>query len=192
MLDDLMPEYDFAERHQRRVEATPDATWSALASLTLDDLTVTRPLLALRHLRASRAPSKPLLTNGPVTLLHREDGRVAIAGAIARPWRPRAPKREVSSLAEFRAFNDAGWTKYLTEFRIEPDGDHGRCTLSTETRGISTDVHARRRFGVYWAIIRVPSGIIRRDILRAVARSVLAPSFGSRRTRAGDPVETVT
>jgi hypothetical protein len=179
MLDDIMPRYEFAERHQRHVDAPADATWAALTALTLDDLTITRPLVALRHLRLPEAPRRPLLTDGPVTLLHREDGRVAVAGAIARPWQPRAPRQEVGSLADFIAFTSPGWTKYLTEFRIEPGASDDRCTLSTETRGTSTDGRSRRRFRLYWTLIRLPSGLIRRDILRAVAQAAVAstPSY---------------
>ena len=173
-LDDVMPDYDFRERHHRSVGATVEATWTALTELTLTDLTITRPLVALRHVNRSSGAHKPLLTDGPIGLVYCKDQEVAIAGAIGRPWQPRPSKKPVADLPSFIEFADPGWTKYLTEFRIEPGLSRNRCTLSTETRGLSTDVHARRRFRLYWTLIRLPSGLIRREILRSVERTATA------------------
>ena len=87
MLDDLMPAYDFSERHRRHIRAPGDKIWHALTNLTLADLTVTRPLVALRNLAPPPDPRRPLLTNGPLQLLDVTAGRSAIAGAVAQPWR---------------------------------------------------------------------------------------------------------
>jgi hypothetical protein len=51
---------------------------------------------------------------------------------------------------------------------IEPTGAGSRVT--TETRITATDVRTRARFGLYWLFIRAGSGLIRHDMLRAVAR----------------------
>ena len=42
--------------------------------------------------------------------------------------------------------------------------------LHTETRVLATGRRARRAFGAYWLVIRGGSGLIRREMLRAVAR----------------------
>jgi hypothetical protein len=42
--------------------------------------------------------------------------------------------------------------------------------LSTETRVGAMDGASRARFALYWALIRGGSGLIRRDVLSAVAR----------------------
>ena len=49
-----------------------------------------------------------------------------------------------------------------------PDDSGSR--LVTETRVESTDARARRLFALYWLVIRLGSGLIRRDLLRAVRR----------------------
>jgi len=49
----------------------------------------------------------------------------------------------------------------------------------TETRVAVEDRSARRRFAVYWAVIRFGSGLIRRDLLRAVRRRAERDSTGS-------------
>ncbi len=42
--------------------------------------------------------------------------------------------------------------------------------MPTETRVMATDARTRLRFAGYWLLIRAGSGLIRRDILRAVAQ----------------------
>ena len=50
----------------------------------------------------------------------------------------------------------------------------GGTLLSTETRAIANDDAARRRFAIYWRLIRPASSLIRHDILRAIARQAEA------------------
>jgi hypothetical protein len=55
------------------------------------------------------------------------------------------------------------------DFRLHPlPGERTR--LETTTRCEPTDDDARRRFARYWGLIRPFSGLIRLDLLRAVAR----------------------
>ncbi len=92
----------------------------------------------------------------------------AVGGAVARLWQHRPARRDIASLEEFARFAQPGWTKYLTDFHLQPC--KGGVQLTTETRGYSTDSRARRRFAVYWALIRPASGLVRRDILATVRR----------------------
>ena len=46
--------------------------------------------------------------------------------------------------------------------------DGGR--LTTETRVLLTDARARRRFRLYWLVVRPMSGLVRRSWLRAAKR----------------------
>jgi hypothetical protein len=51
------------------------------------------------------------------------------------------------------------------------DGREGTTRLTTETRVAATDRRTRLLFGVYWTAIRPGSGLIRREMLGAVARA---------------------
>ncbi len=168
-LEQSMPVYHFHERHSRWINAEPAQVWDALTTLTLNELTLTRPLVAIRHLgRRNPGLSRPLLTEGPVTMFQLTAPAYALGGAVGRPWQLRAGRRDMSSLEDFNRFAEPGWVKYLTDFQLQ--SREGGVQLTTETRGYSTDQHARRRFALYWAVIRPASGLIRRDILAAVAR----------------------
>lgn len=168
-LEHTIPVYHFHEQHSRWIDASPTQVWQALTTLSLDQLTLTRPLIALRHL-GTHAPSsdRPLFTDGPLSMLETTAPTYAVGGAIARPWRRHPERRDIATLSEFARFDEPGWTKYLTDFHLEPRD--GGVQLTTETRGYSTNEWARRRFTLYWALIRMGSGLVRRDMLATVSR----------------------
>lgn len=168
LLEAALPSYDFEERHTRVIRTSPERVWTALESITLEQLRISRPLIAIRYAGRDRPAGRSLLREGPAQLLETLAPRYAVAGAIAQPWRWRAPHRPIESLEAFRLFREPGWVKYLTDFHIVVC-DQG-VQLTTVTRGVSTDDHARRMFHAYWAAIRPASGVIRRDVLATVAR----------------------
>ncbi len=169
VIEQSMPVYHFHERHSRWINAELAQVWDALTTLTLNELTLTRPLIAIRHLgRWTLGPSKPLLADGPVTMFQLTAPAYAVGGAVSRPWQLRAERRDMSSLEDFTHFAEPGWVKYLTDFQLQ--SRDGGVQLTTETRGYSTDQHARRRFALYWVVIRPASGLIRRDMLATIAR----------------------
>jgi hypothetical protein len=166
-IEEVMPDYHFRERHSRIIDASPDSVWDALTSVTLNDLAVTRVLAAVRGMKGPR--SRGLFDNsGPVRMFETVAPLYVIGGNVARPWQPRPSKADVSSIEEFSGFTEPGWVKYLADFRVRPVD--GGVEVSTETRGYSTDPRSRRLFACYWAVIRPWSGLIRRDMLAAVAR----------------------
>jgi len=75
----------------------------------------------------------------------------------------------VTSLEQLRAFDDGGWLKYGMEWVLSPVAGE-RTLVETVTLCEATDPAARRRFGAYWGLIRPFSGLVRRDILAALAR----------------------
>jgi hypothetical protein len=72
--------------------------------------------------------------------------------------------------AGFVTFAEPGYAKVVWDFRLADEG--GATRLTTETRIACTDAASRRRFRLYWRVIRPFSGLLRRVFLRAVAREV--------------------
>ena len=98
-----------------------------------------------------------------------DPARLLVAGAAIQPWRlVRGKVADVRDLAGFRAFDQPGFVMAAISFELEPAGAGTR--LVTETRVQPTDSSAARAFLPYWVVIRAGSGLIRRDLLRAVAR----------------------
>ena len=89
-----------------------------------------------------------------------------LIGLEGQFWRPSGGLRTVER-ASFGAALPAGFARAAWNFRIEPRPD-GRCMLSTETRVRCSDRRTRWKFRAYWLVIRPGSGLIRRQMLRAI------------------------
>ena len=61
-----------------------------------------------------------------------------------------------------------GWVRIGMDFRLSPAGTG--TWLATETRVLASGPRARRAFVACWVVIRAGSGLIRRELLLAVAR----------------------
>lgn len=179
-LDEVLPVYRFRERHERIIAAPPERVWSALLSITPHDLPLSRLLMGIRGapgwlagqrgvFGASRRPVIDLFISGGFRKLRHDPPRVLIAGAAMQPWRlVHGDVADVRDLAHFRAFRQPGFVLTAVSFELEPVEKGTR--LSTETRIQPTDARAGRAFLTYWLVIRAGSGLIRREMLRAVAR----------------------
>ncbi len=180
-LDDIVPAPHFRERHARTIAAPPAAVWSALEELRLDDLPVARALMGVRSIPARLLGTRPphrdlsarLLDAVPVPVLDADPPRRLVAGGILRPWKLRggAPP-PVLDAAALRAFAEPGWVRVALDFDLAPRG--AGTVLATETRVHATDRRTRAVFGAYWVAIRAGSGVIRRELLRAVERRAQA------------------
>jgi hypothetical protein len=175
LLSELLPEYDFAERH---TVAVPDVRLALAAAkdATPGEMPLVRMLFALRSAPAlvtrgrglprdrTRSLAEQMIKFGFVLLA--EDEHEIVLGFIGQPWKltggtmPRVPADE------WRAFAEPGYVKAVMNFRAE-GGE-----LSTETRVLVTDAKSRRKFRRYWLVIRPFSGLIRRSWLRAAKRRV--------------------
>jgi hypothetical protein len=71
---------------------------------------------------------------------------------------------------------DPGGAVAAMDFRLEDT--QGGILLTTETRVAVQDRAARRRFAIYWVVIQIGSGLIRRDLLQAVRRRAERSSLG--------------
>lgn len=63
-------------------------------------------------------------------------------------------------------------TAPVMDIRVDATADGS--TVTSETRVKATDEAARRAFRAYWTLIRIPSGLIRRLMLDAVAATATA------------------
>ena len=163
LLDDVLPEWHFRERHRRRVQAEPERVFAAVRELTLVETPLAAVLVRLRGMRPQRdLPVLDEMRRVGFEVEAEEPGRELAFAAIGQPWRVRGGVRRRG--VDFRTFAEPGFAKMAFNFRL--DGS----TLSTETRVLLTDERSRLAFRRYWLVIRPFSGMIRRAWLRAIAR----------------------
>lgn len=174
-LDEILPRYQFAEHHERHIDANPTRVWRALLEVKASDIRFFRTLTTIRRLgrpgpesillAPERTPILDVALRTTFVRLAEEPERELVVGTtvIAPPGAavPRTPN----------AYREAapGFAVAAMNFRIEPDGQGGSL-LTTETRVFAADPATRRRFARYWSVIYPGSALIRREWLRAVQK----------------------
>jgi hypothetical protein len=158
LLDQFMPAYEVAERHQIRVEAPADVTFAAAGDMHLDKSPIVRAIFRARELvmrsqpvrGAEPGPFLPQMRSIGWGVLGEVPGREVVMGAVTQPWkgdvvfRPVAPDR-------FLAFDEPDHVKIVWTLRADPVCD-AASIFRTETRVATTDRAAREKFRRYWAL----------------------------------------
>lgn len=173
-----MPACDASEYHEIKVRAPIDRVYGALRTTDLGGSQILRLLLRLRALPAAlttREPRRNLTFNLEATiragfvLLGESPPNEMALGVIGRFWTLSQTSCRVSA-DEFVSFDRPGYAKAVWNFSLVDEAAE-ITRLATETRVLCLDVASRRRFRVYWALIAPFSGLIRREVLRAIRRS---------------------
>lgn len=171
LLDDFMPEYEVAERHQVRVVAPPDVTLSAAAETDLQQSGVIRGIFKARAKVLGAQPNVVTRPKGLLAemtslgwrVLAETPGREIVAGAVTQPWLANVVFRGLPP-AEFKTFREPGYVKIVWTLRVDPVGP-AESIFRTETRVATTDLAARSQFRWYWARFSPGIVLIRRVLL---------------------------
>ena len=183
VLERHLPESDVRDRQSRVLDADVDAVRAAIGQTDLTGIPVVRALLLLRALpgrlrarlggRVTPVPPPFTLADMPRagwTPLAEGPEEVAF-GTLTHPWRLGNEAPLVVDHESFAAFSTPGYAKVAFSIRADPDGPH-RTRVTTETRVATTDPRSRRRFAAYWVVVGPLSALIRRLVLRSLARRV--------------------
>jgi hypothetical protein len=183
LLDDYLPEFDVRNCFAIRIAASPARVYASLKTANFDYWGVTRTLYALRvlptfledpsgtwrcfraELGRTHANLQDMLARGFAVLAERP-GDELLLGTVGRFWLPHG-ELCATSPAGFREPAPAGTAKSAWNFTVSRRPD-GATELQTETRVLCADAATRRRFLVYWRLIKPASGWIRREMLAAV------------------------
>lgn len=174
-LDDIMPEYQFFERHSTRVHAPAPQVLQAVRESTFGDMKSLGTLLKLRAaaLRGDSGDTGAFLREKRVLDAFAASGYasggsdheiVMAGGANVRAMRPLA----FHSLQEFADCHEQGAIKIAYDFNVEEAGD-AWSRLTTETRVAAVD-DAGRGMARYWRLIVPGSGMLRRQWLEGIRR----------------------
>lgn len=183
-LDAFVPEYQFAEFHERLVRATPERVDHAIRTVSAGEIRLFRLLTWIRNPRLpwSRQPENilnpppktPILdvaTRSGFVMLSDEPAREIVLGTLVvrpRGVRVAVPDDPVETARRFAALSGPGYAKAVMNFRIEPHPD-GLSRITTETRIFATDPGTARRFATYWRFILPGSSLLRVTWLGAIA-----------------------
>jgi hypothetical protein len=166
-----MPEYEVAERHHVRVAAPPDVTLAAAAGADMQQSPVVAAIFKAREWLlgaegvAARQPKGLLAETESLgwRVLAEEPGREIVVGAVTQPWMANVVFRGLPP-DEFREFREPGYVKIAWTLRVDPVGP-AESIFRTETRVVTTDAAASRKFRWYWARFSPGIILIRRFLL---------------------------
>jgi hypothetical protein len=167
-LDELLPAFEFSERHRVAIHAPPDRIDAALRQVSVADIPLARALWWVRRLGRPYGDARTPFVGGelPGVVLDDVPDEGIVLGLTGQFWRLRGGRDRTRprTAEEFLAYSRPDACKAVIDFRVGP------ASLSTETRVHVADPVARRKFRVYWLGIRPFSGLIRILLLRAARR----------------------
>lgn len=174
-LDDIMPEYQFNERHSARIhasrarimQAVRESTWGDLKSLTTLSRIRRAALRAPEDSSGAFSSDKRILDAFAASgyIFGGSENEIVMAGgADTQAKRP----IEAHSMQEFTEYRKEGAVKVAFDFTVE-DAGGGWCTLTTETRMAALDGSSHGP-AVYWRLIVPGSGLLRREWLEGIKR----------------------
>jgi hypothetical protein len=174
LLDDVMPEYQFFEKHSARVHARPEQVMQAVRQSTFGDMKSLVTLLKIRAAALRIHDTGVFLQDKRVLDAFSASGYLSGGSgheiAMCGVWNVRANRRpEVHTLQEFADYREQGAVKMAFDFNVEEAGE-GWSTISTVTRVLALDDSTRRGMGRYWRLIVPGSGLLRRQWLDGIKR----------------------
>jgi hypothetical protein len=186
-IDEVMPRFDVNVVQHIVVNAGPQETYRAVLDADLMDNRVTYLLTTardlpnrLRHRSTSaepdpqpeRATFRMRDAAGPDSewvVLHDEPGVEFLAGLVGQFWHrdyglvPLSPE-------DFAGFDRPGYAKTVVGFSLHPHGE-SRTLLTYESRTVTTDAAAHRRFAAYWLVLHPFVRLLLRGALVSMKRN---------------------
>jgi hypothetical protein len=164
LLDRFMPVYEVAERHHISVRAPAVIALAAAREQDLTAPALTKAIFTARELILGAEPDAAARPRGLVAfttslgwrVLAEVPEREIVIGAVTQPWLANVVFRGVPA-EEFARFNEPDYVKIVWTLRADPVGPR-QSIFRTETRVLTTDSDARRKFRRYWA--RFSPGIV--------------------------------
>jgi hypothetical protein len=176
LINQLLPQWQFSERHERLLEGatTAQAFAAILPALSTPDPWIACAiglrewpgrLLRKVGLSGNALPAKAFGFHS-FTMLGQVPDREVVFGLAGRFWQLDYGLRPVADAAAFATLADL--PRLVLNISVEPI-DHQRIRLVTQTRVHCPTEQDRRRFLPYWTAIRPVSGLIRQRLLRRIA-----------------------
>jgi len=194
LLDRFLPSYEVTERHQIRVAAPEEVTFSAACDMDLEDSAIIRSIFRTREIILRSQHDNTIRIHGLVAqtkalgwgVLAEIPGRELVMGAVTQPWLANPVFRPLPA-EEFAAYDEPGFVKIVWNLCARPAGAT-ESLFCTETRAIATDPVARAKFRLYWSFVSPGVWLIRRLSLGPVKREA-ERRFRARLSRIARPAQ---
>jgi hypothetical protein len=172
-LDEIMPEYQFFERHSTRIHAKPEQVMMAVRQSTFGDMKSLATLLKIRgavirsHETGGFLQDKRILDGFSESgyLFGGSEHEIAVFGV----WNAKANRHpDVRNLQELADYQEQGGVKMGYDFNVE-DAGGGWSKISAETR-VAVQADFTRGPAIYWRLIVPGSGLLRLQWLEGIKK----------------------
>lgn len=176
LLDPFVPAPDVHGRHTTLVRAPADLVHEVARNFDMQSIPVVHTIFWLRtKLLRAKGPA-PRAGAGLVAytqsigwgVLVDQPGRAYVSGAACQPWQADVVFSPIPA-EDFAAYAEPDRVKIVWSLETEPI-EPALTRLSTETRVVATDEHARAKFRRYWRVFGIGILMIRWFLLPAVRR----------------------
>ena len=175
LIDDFLPKFDFSERHQTIIPASPDVVRRAVDEWRPTESFLWRWLVRLRGLGSPKGSLREWgEANGFLCLAKTEDE--VVYGQAGRFWaaNERAAMVSPRTAEEFRGLADPRYAVAAMNILVEPDTSGRGTRLYTETQVRCLGPSSRRWFRLYWLVIRPFSGLLRHAMLSGIRAKAIS------------------
>lgn len=172
LIDEFLPDYDIRKRHRIEVHAPIDITYATARQLDISEARLSMILFRLRGIPVGKDHGDRFdIDNFEKTrfiLLGEKMNEELLLGLVGRFWTPTGELQRLDRDG-YLNFNQPGYAKAAWNFSLIERTDRSTF-LETETRVYCTDEVSRKWFRIYWFFIGGFSGVIRREILKAIKK----------------------
>jgi hypothetical protein len=164
-------------RHSALAQAWPIRALFALRSAMMRDNGESSPTIRIDDLRSSDdRPGFQIFIDDPP--------RELAVGAIGKVWRLKIPFVHVPTAHDYASFGEPGFVKVAWALRVTPLDPADESQVEVEVRVHATDPQSWRKFRIYFWVIGPFSRLIRRSLLKAIARNPYTSVQGAAPTSA--------
>jgi hypothetical protein len=167
--DKYLPDSDVRHIESIVIHVPAEQVWPLLESSDCRKSWVIRWLFRIRGIPMRRHLSLRSLEKSSFNFLETRPPRSFIIGIVGQFWTPTGKLLNINA-DEFIAFANTQYAKGTWSFEIV-DIDRDSVRLVTETRVKCYSNSTRRKFKIYWFVIRPFSALIRREMLKIIRRN---------------------
>jgi hypothetical protein len=166
--DKYLGNYHFSETHSIKIKTSPEQIFAKICEMNFTGSFVTRLLFALRGFPKKTTTGIERLQDVGFVILEVVPNHEVILGLIGQFWKLSGNIQKVTR-SGFLVFENPDFAKATWNFKIIRESEEMQVLL-TETRILCPSEPARKRFTLYWRIIKPFSGIIRKQMLKQLKK----------------------
>ncbi len=167
LIDAFLPDFEFSDTQKANVIASPAAVFRGIKTFNMGDSTSIKWLFKMRGIPTGNLTINDFEKANFKILAEKQDEEVVL-GLIGEFKSLTGGLVQIES-DKFRDFNHAGFIKAVWNLAVAEAGN-GKSSLTTEIRIHPTDAGSLAKVKNYWGMLKPPSQMIRKEILKLIKK----------------------